>query len=317
MGPVVYSYKISNGKAIKINPKLESTDDNGFSWFHLSGNHKKALEWIKENLNIPEVTADMLSSKNTRPNVVKFPTGYMITMRAVNTNEEGNDIFNAINLWVTENSIITSRNAKILAIEDIVKDIELEDIPESKGEFIVRLIHHIQKRINLKVRDIEYVIETLEEKVLNKDFNDVRTDLINQRKTIVQMKRYLVPQREMLQALILEKQFFIDESNTISLKYYYDKMIRLVEELDVAREHILLVQEEVTNIKNDQMNKSMFRISIISALFLPLGFITGLLGVNIGGVPGVDDTNSFLILSVISLIYLVLGTVYFIVQKKF
>ncbi|MDD3800353.1 MAG: CorA family divalent cation transporter, partial [Novosphingobium sp.] len=32
---------------------------------------------------------------------------------------------------------------------------------------------------------------------------------------------------------------------------------------------------------------------IVAAIFLPLGFVTGLLGINVGGMPGVDDGRAF------------------------
>ena len=45
------------------------------------------------------------------------------------------------------------------------------------------------------------------------------------------------------------------------------------------------------------MNKNMYVLSVISAIFLPLGFLTGLFGINIGGIPGVEDPNAFWVFS--------------------
>jgi|TARA_B110000503_G_C7116593_1_gene400641 zinc transporter len=41
----------------------------------------------------------------------------------------------------------------------------------------------------------------------------------------------------------------------------------------------------------------MYVLSVISAIFLPLGFLTGLFGINIGGIPGVEDPNAFWVFS--------------------
>ena len=44
------------------------------------------------------------------------------------------------------------------------------------------------------------------------------------------------------------------------------------------------------------MNQRLFVLSILSAVFLPISFVTGLFGVNVGGMPGVDSAAAFAIL---------------------
>ena len=52
------------------------------------------------------------------------------------------------------------------------------------------------------------------------------------------------------------------------------------------RQHILAM---------DDMSTSMYRLSWIATIFLPLTFVTGLLGINVEGIPDADDPNAFLI----------------------
>ena len=47
------------------------------------------------------------------------------------------------------------------------------------------------------------------------------------------------------------------------------------------------------SVQNEAINDRMYLLAIISALFLPLGFLTGLFGINVGGLPGVEDPNAF------------------------
>ena len=76
----------------------------------------------------------------------------------------------------------------------------------------------------------------------------------------------------------------------IDLKF---RLQRLVEDLDAARDQATLLQEEVFAIQNEAINDRMYLLAIISAIFLPLGFLTGLFGINIGGMPGVEDPHAF------------------------
>ena len=67
---------------------------------------------------------------------------------------------------------------------------------------------------------------------------------------------------------------------------------------------------ELTNELSEKLNKNLYVLSLIAALFLPLGFITGLLGINVGGMPGVDDDMAFWIVCAISAA--VLGAEYYL-----
>ena len=76
-----------------------------------------------------------------------------------------------------------------------------------------------------------------------------------------------------------------------------DRVTRYVEDLDSIRERAQIVKDELSNALSDRLNKNLYILSVISAIFLPLGFFTGLMGINIGGMPGVDNSNAFWIFS--------------------
>lgn len=66
-------------------------------------------------------------------------------------------------------------------------------------------------------------------------------------------------------------------------------------ELDTVRDKIILIQDEISNNLSGELNKKMYIMAIISAIFLPLTFLTGLLGINVAGIPGAEYENAFYI----------------------
>ena len=76
-----------------------------------------------------------------------------------------------------------------------------------------------------------------------------------------------------------------------------DRVTRYVEDLDSIRERAQIVKDELSNALSDRLNKNLYILSVISAIFLPLGFFTGLMGINIGGMPGVNNADAFWIFS--------------------
>ena len=90
---------------------------------------------------------------------------------------------------------------------------------------------------------------------------------------------------------------WLNELHKRRLQESLDRLLRYIEEIDTIRERAQIEKDELTNALSDKMKKNLYLLSVIAAVFLPLGFLTGLLGINVGGVPGVDDPSAFWIFS--------------------
>jgi len=95
----------------------------------------------------------------------------------------------------------------------------------------------------------------------------------------------------------------------------YDRLPRYIEDLDAARERAAVTQEELVSRLSEQMDKRMYVLSIVAAIFLPLGFLTGLLGINVGGIPGAEYKAGFAIFCLL-LVGLIIAEVIIFKKKK-
>jgi zinc transporter len=107
---------------------------------------------------------------------------------------------------------------------------------------------------------------------------------------------------------------WLSADNRLHLKEATDRLIRCTEDLDSARDRAAVTQEELANRLAEQLNTRMYVLSLVAAIFLPLGFLTGLLGINVGGIPGADDPSAFLIFILILATVVVLQVIIF--KKK-
>ena len=73
-----------------------------------------------------------------------------------------------------------------------------------------------------------------------------------------------------------------------------ERTSRFVEDIDAAKDRAAITQEELNSRLSEQMNKAMYVLSIVAAIFLPLGLLTGLLGINVGGIPGAENKWAFM-----------------------
>jgi len=120
-----------------------------------------------------------------------------------------------------------------------------------------------------------------------------RQTIVSIRKRALTLRRYMAPQREALTRLSTETPTWLDEYFRVRLRDITDRLIRYIEDLDEIRDRAILAQEELAARLADEMNRKTYVFTIVAVVFLPLGFLTGLLGVNVGGVPGLDEPQAF------------------------
>ena len=92
-------------------------------------------------------------------------------------------------------------------------------------------------------------------------------------------------------------------------------MTRYLEDLDLARERAIVLQEELMNELAQLQNTRMYVLSVVAAIFLPLTFVTGLLGMNVGGLPGLDSPKGFLVALIVMVLTSAAMLIYFRFRK--
>ncbi len=321
MSPVLFIHKIySDGRVEKLEDTKDLRDlhiDDGFLWMHFDSQNQGLRAWLSKNTRLDKRVIESLIREDTRPNILKFKKGELLTLRGMNFNEDySEEDMIALNIWVEERMIITCRNQKILAINDISINLYENNRIRSVGVFLSELISLMNNRIVEVIDSIDDKSDELEERILNKDYSGVRNDLSRLRRKVVQIRRYLIPQRDVLNRLYMERFPWIDDDDMFSLRSSSERLVRAIEDLDAIREHLSLGQEELANLANEEMNKTMYVVAIISTLFLPLGFITGLFGINVAGMPGIDKPNAFYAVVLICAVTLVIEYTFFKLKKK-
>ncbi|RXJ94060.1 zinc transporter ZntB [Arcobacter sp. AHV-9/2010] len=292
---------------------IDRTEDN-ILWVHFDYSQKEAKNWIRKQFK-DSIVANALLAGETRPRTTILGDSLLIALRGVNLepNSKPENMI-SIRLYISENMIISTSRRTLMSIEEIVEDLKKGIGIKSSSEFLVELTNRMIDRIDDVIDEIQDRTDYLEENIMNMKKQDFRIKILNVRRETIILKRYLTPQREALIKLTSEKISWIDEYRKIEIRETNDQLIRHIEELDTIRDKVILIQEELTNSLSEDLNKKMYILSIISAIFLPLTFLTGLLGINVGGIPGANNENAFYIFTTI--LILVIFSQYMIFRKK-
>jgi zinc transporter len=286
-----------NGGGKKLTPSeiKGSINSPKPAWVHLDANHPDTEIWLKNEFpEIQPLVFQALLEDETRPRITLIDDGILLILRGVNLNDNSQpEDMVSIRLWVDKRGIISLRKRKLRAIGDIEDSIKAGLGPKSTSEFICLLIDRLFKRMEPVLASLDERTDNIEENIIENPKSQHREEIIDIRRKAIIFRRYMSPQRDAITNLRIADLSWMDDIAMRRLSESINHVTRFIEDLDAIRERAQIVKDELANILADKLNRNMYLLSVIAAIFLPLGFLTGLLGVNIGGIPGVDNSYAF------------------------
>lgn len=297
---------------------------DGVLWVHLERNHTDSTAWLEHEAGIEDIVRYALQEDETRPRFTKHKHGLLLFLRGVNLapGAEPEDMV-SVRFWIEEHRVISVRiksNRRVLAVTDVRKHLKEGTGPNNIGDLVVMVASSLFRRIEPVLNGMEEQLDTIEENILVKEMGILRHDIAHLRIRSTKLRRYIAPQREVMSGLCNVGMKWVTESHKAYFHENYEQLARYIDALDMIRERASVIQDEISNNMSERLNRNMFILSTLTALFLPLGFLTGLFGINIGGLPGVGDPYAFPIfmglLVLITVIVLFVIKVYFFKEKK-
>jgi len=268
------------------------------TWLLLNRTAPGLEEWLVENAIVrPELIKPLLM-EDTRPRCDQFKEGVLLNLRGVNLNPgaDPEDML-SLRMWITDRAIVALHRYRIMAVQDIIELLKIGEGPESIGHFLTLVAENLTERMSPVVQRLDEQLDQMDSQL---DAADARTDnraLLDQlaaiRPVVTALRRFIAPQQVALSKLSTLQVDWLDELDRISLRHTVDQVTRIVEDLDALRERATITKDAIQQNMSDAMTKSMNWLSAVAFVFLPLGFLTGLLGINVGGMPGVENPWAF------------------------
>lgn len=307
---LVCAYALNGKGSAHIINKQDLISEHHVFWAHWQRMHPDTETWLTEKSGLPEHIIDALLEEETRPRIVESKEGILLFLRGINVNPEAQpEDMISIRLWVDRHRIISLRFRKLMAVHDIRAALERGDGPHNSGDFIVELCEVLFNRMQPIISDIEDHIDDIEEMILEHPKRDIRNKINHLRRRCITLRRHISPQRDVMLGLITAEAPWLTDTHRANLRENFDQITRYLEALDVARERAMVVQDEISSHMGDSLQHNMYIVSLITAIFLPLSFLTGLFGVNLGGIPGGHEgnTSAFWIFTGVMIAVAVLG----------
>ncbi len=304
---ILFSYSFNEkSEASKLdNSKVANELKNPcLTWVHLDGINKSTKKWLQKEVDyLDSLIIDALIAEETRPRLVRFEHGMLLILRGINEvkNSKTSEMV-SVRMWIDNERVITIQKRPMKSIFEIEQKINEGLKINNSGEFLYNLINLTLQNISEYIYATGEAIDEIEQEVLTTRNMKYRDIISHTRSQLTVARRYLSPQKDVILTLRNCQYSWIDEYAIRHFQEDSDKIIHTIEEIDEVLMRSKILHDELAHALNEKINNNMFKISMITIIFMPLTFITSLLGMNFQKIPGAGNPNGFYITCIIMII---------------
>lgn len=303
VAPGIEAFRLDGaGGASPIDPATAASPEIP-AWVHIDFSDPQATDWAWNQSGLDEAVVCAMLDLESRPRALQHGNGVLISLRGVNLNPGARlEDMISLRIWLEPGRVVTAARRSLRSVREVRAEIDKGTGPETPALLLLELIDRLNRYIGEATEQIEGRIDAAEEEVQRGAGAARNSAFTRLRRQTAQIRRYLLPQREALDRLARLTDSPFNAPEQVELREQLNRLTLSLEDLDLVRERALVAQEELLNLLAHEQNSRMLVLSIVAALFLPLSFLTGLFGMNVAGLPGMEFSGSFWVIVLLMLV---------------
>lgn len=269
---------------------LAGGDAASFAWLHFDGAHHAARQWLRSHVELPEAFMETLHEAWRSTRIEQVDGGVIAVVNDVVYDLNDDYSMQVATLWMAINTqagrryLVSLRNQPLRAVEALRQAVDSGQTFAGPLGLLVHLLGDQADVLGRIRHRVAGEVDDIEDRFLDDQIPD-RGHLGRLRRDLVRMQRLLAPEPGALFRLLGSSMDGVADDDIAGLRRSTEEFSLALRDLAGLQERIKLLQEEVGALTTDRMNKSIFVLTAVAVVALPINITAGLLGMNVGGIP--------------------------------
>ncbi|MEY4751532.1 MAG: hypothetical protein RIQ60_3746 [Pseudomonadota bacterium] len=283
-------------------------DQGGFVWLHFNLAHANAERWLARHAQLPEAFFETLRGGLHSTRVERFEQDLLAVVNDLQF-DFAFEPSDTATLWIclNERVFITGRRKPLRSIDQLRMAVREGEPVRSPADLLAQLLRRQADVLVDLVRQATARVDEVEDRLLSGRLAHKRARLGALRRLLVRLQRLLLPEPAALFRLLQHPPAWMAEQDGQDLRDATEEFSVVLRDMVAVQERVKLLQEEVAAEVNEQNSRSLFVLTIVTVLALPINIIAGLLGMNVGGIPLAENKHGFLIIVAIVISFTVVA----------
>lgn len=294
--PGVRGREIASAEALQLLKQADHEDE--FLWLHLNLSHAACERWMRTHLELPQEYFEVLHEGSRSTRIEHVDTALLGVVNDMVFNP-GNLISSDVStLWVCVRSrlIISARLQPLHSVDKLRSSVKTGECFRSPLELLVHLLRDQGEVLTQIVRQTSLSVDGIEDQLLSSRLTSNRAELGANRRVLVRLQRLLALEPGSLLRLLNRPPQWLQKDDVKELRKSTEEFALIISDLMALGERIKLLQEEIAANLNEQSNRTLFTLTVVTVLALPINITAGFFGMNVGGIPLAGDAQGFWVL---------------------
>ena len=292
--PGVAGRAIDSAEALEWLARPAAATGNDFAWLHVNLSNASTVRWLHQHFELSEMFFDALN-EGTRSSRIEFADNDLIAVVNDVLYDFSFDASHISTLWMSVDSrlLLSARTKPLRSIDRLRASAKNGESFRTSVELLVHLLRDQADVLMQIVRNSISQVDDIEDKLLAGRLDQRRGQLGKLRRVLVRLQRLLAPEPAALFRLLNHPPGWMAETDVQELRQSTEEFSGAINDISSLQERIKLLQEEIAAQVNEQNNRSLYVLTVVTVLALPINILAGLFGMNVGGVPLAQDPGGF------------------------
>lgn len=269
-----------------------------FLWLHFSLANTGGERWMRQHLALPETFHEALREEAGSTRLEQDGSALVSVIHDVHFDFtfDPADV-SSVTLCVQPDLLLSARLRPLRSVDRLRAAVKTQQNFRSPADLLAHLLRDQAEVLSDIVRKSTTRVNRIEDKFLENRVSGSRRELGSLRRVLVRLQRLLAPEPAALFRLLSRPPAWIREEDLQDLREAAEEFSTAVADSAALVERIRLIQEELADHVNEQSNRTLFVLTVVTVLALPVNVATGLFGMNVGGIPFADFGGGFILIA--------------------
>ncbi|KMZ12819.1 Magnesium and cobalt transport protein CorA [Candidatus Burkholderia humilis] len=269
-----------------------------FVWLHFDLANSSCERWMRSRLGLPDAFFDTLheGSHSTRIEHQEGALFAVINDVMFNFELTPSEIA-TLYVYTHQKVLVTARMKPLRSVDSLRESVKRGEVFRAPAELIAHLLRDQADLLVHIVRRTSVEVDGIEDRFLSTHAPASRSDLGTLRRVLVRLQRLLVPEPGSVFRLLARPPCWLHSQDIQDLRDATEEFAIVLNDLAGLVECIKLLQEEIATRMDEQSNRTLFTLTLVTVLALPINIVAGFFGMNVGGIPFAENHHGFWLLA--------------------
>lgn len=286
----------ASARSLTLQEVTEASAAPGFVWLHFDLKDASALPWMRQHLDLPPEFFEALQqgSRSSRVDLADERLVAVVNDTAYDFSLDPDDI---ATLWmcVGPRLVVTARAHPLRTIDRLREAVRRGGGFQGPLDLLIHLMDQQGDVLAAIVREVTERVDSLEDALLRGHPPEQRTAASRLRRLLVRLQRLLAPEPAAMFRLLRHPPAWVDDDALDELRQTTEQFSMVIRDLGALEERIKLLQEEMAALSAERTSRTLFVLTMVTVLALPINITSGFFGMNVGGIPLAESRHGFLI----------------------